>query len=52
MTNLFDYFHFNLLSSMLAAPRTCHSTLLLVSGAADSKPLPQELISSFGKWLG
>ena len=26
MTNLFDYFHFNLLSSMLAAPRTCHST--------------------------
>ena len=25
MTNLFDYFHFNLLSSMSVAPRTCHS---------------------------
>ena len=30
MTNLFDYFHFNLLSSMSSALRTCHSTVMLV----------------------
>ena len=30
MTNLFDYFHFNLLRSMSAAPRTCHSTRTII----------------------
>ena len=40
MTNLFDYFHFNLLSSMSATPRTCHSTKM------KARPWPLKMLST------